>query len=224
MDVLEKIKQSIIVGHTSADVPYPPELAGQHGVKERVEQALEQDLDPKSIIRDGMLPGMEIVGQKFSSGEYFLPDMLISAQTMKAGMKILEPLMAGQSIEIQGTVVLGTVKGDMHDIGKNLVGVMLEGGGFEVIDLGIDVPFENFAQSAIEHPGAILGLSALLTTTRENMRQTITTLREMGLDNKVIIGGAAVGKAFAEEIAADGFTRNASDVVALVKKLLEIDN
>jgi 5-methyltetrahydrofolate--homocysteine methyltransferase len=168
-----------------------------------------------------MISGMEEVGRRFSEGEYFLPDMLMSAQAMKAGMAILEPLMLGDSSSTRGTVILGTVLGDMHDIGKNLVGVMLEGGGFKVHDLGIDVPAGKFVELASQHPAAVVGMSALLTTTREAMRATIDALRAAGLSNKVIVGGAAIGREFADDIQADGFSNNAADAVPLVKQLIQ---
>lgn len=219
--VITEITELIIKGRADAQTSYPPDLAGQPGVKEKAEQAVSEGLKPEHIIKEGMIPGMEEVGRRFSEGEYFLPDMLMSAQAMKAGMAILEPLMTGDSGAALGTVILGTVKGDMHDIGKNLVGVMLEGGGFKVHDLGIDVPAEKFVEFASQHPEAIVGMSALLTTTREAMRTTIDTLRAAGMTNKVIVGGAAVGRDFADDIQADGFSNNAADAVPMVKQLIQ---
>jgi 5-methyltetrahydrofolate--homocysteine methyltransferase len=220
-DVLHEITELIIRGRANAQASYPPDLAGQPGVKEKVEQGIAEGIEPVRIIKEGMIAGMEVVGQKCSDGEYFLPDMLMSAQAMKTGMAILEPLLAGDTSSSLGTVILGTVKGDMHDIGKNLVGVMLEGGGFKVHDLGIDVPAEKFVELAAQHPDAVVGMSALLTTTREAMRSAIDALRGAGMTNKVIIGGAAVGRAFADEIHADGFSNNAADAVPMVKQLLQ---
>jgi 5-methyltetrahydrofolate--homocysteine methyltransferase len=218
--VLNEITMLIIRGRANAETPYPPDLAGQPGVKEKVEQAISEGIEPGRIIKEGMIPGMEDVGQKFTEGEYFLPDMLMSAQAMKAGMAVLEPLMAGDTSSSLGTVILGTVKGDMHDIGKNLVGVMLEGGGFTVHDLGIDVAAEKFVEQASQNPDAVVGMSALLTTTREAMRATIDALRAAGMTNKVIVGGAAIGRTFADDIQADGFSNNAADAVPMVKQLL----
>lgn len=219
--ILETITSLIVRGHADSQSPYPPELNGQPGVKERIEEALKQ-IEPGVIIREGLIPGMELVGQKFSTGEFYLPDMLMSAQAMKNGMEILEPLLAGDESGTLGIVIMGTVKGDMHDIGKNLVGIMLEGGGFKVIDLGIDVSPEKFIEAASKKPQAVIGMSALLTTTRENIRRTIVALRGAELQNKVIVGGAAVGSAFAKEIKADGFTRNVGEVVPMVKRLVTI--
>jgi 5-methyltetrahydrofolate--homocysteine methyltransferase len=219
--VLDEITILIIRGRADAQKNYPPELAGQPGVKEKVEQAIAEGIEPNRIIKEGMIPGMEEVGRKFTEGDYFLPDMLMSAQAMKAGMAVLEPLLAGDTSSSLGTVILGTVKGDMHDIGKNLVGVMLEGGGFTVHDLGIDVSAEKFVEQASQHPDAVVGMSALLTTTRESMRATIDALKTAGMTNKVIVGGAAIGRAFADEIKADGFSNNAADAVPMVKQLLQ---
>jgi len=221
-ELLKEISNLIVRGRIDAQAPYPPDMAGQSGVKERVEEALAQGLEPTRIIREGLIPGMEIVGRKFNDGEYFLPDMLMSAQATKAGMAILEPFLAGEKSDTRGMVILGTVKGDMHDIGKNLVGVMLEGGGFKVYDLGIDVPVEKFVEMAAQHPDAVVGMSALLTTTRENMRKVAEAIRQKGLENKIIIGGAAVGRAFANDIRADGFSHNATEVVPMVTNLLGI--
>jgi 5-methyltetrahydrofolate--homocysteine methyltransferase len=176
-------------------------------------------MSASKILNESLIAGMEIVGKKFSDGEYFVPDMLLSAQAMKSGMQIIEPLLKSEDSKKIGTVVIGTVKGDMHDIGKNLVRMMLEGGGFEVIDLGINTPPEKFIEAAKKYPDAIIGMSALLTTTMENMRISIEALRANGLNNKVIIGGAAASQKFADEIHADGFTRDAAQSVQLVKRL-----
>lgn len=222
-DILNEITELIIRGRVDAQRSYPPDLVGQPGMKEKVEQAVANDIQPERIIKEGMIPGMEDVGRKFSDGEYFLPDVLMSAQAMKTGMAVLEPLLAGDTSSSLGTVILGTVKGDMHDIGKNLVGVMLEGGGFMVHDLGVDVPAEKFVELAAQHPDAVIGMSALLTTTRDSMRSTIDALREAGMTNKVIVGGAAVGRDFADDIHADGLGSTAADAVPMVKQLLQVD-
>lgn len=197
-------------------------MAGQPGVVELISQALSSGIAVDTILQDGMVSGMEVVGNKFSSGEYFLPNLLMSAQAMKAGMRILEPLMKGANVRRRGKVILGTAQGDIHDIGKNLVSVILEGGGFEIIDLGVDVPAAIFIETAGEHPEAVVGISALLTTTRESMRATLEQIRGAGLNNKVIIGGAVVTQAYADEIGADGFTRDAGKVVKIVKELQAI--
>jgi 5-methyltetrahydrofolate--homocysteine methyltransferase len=222
MELLDQLKQAVIAGHANASSNYPPKMFKQPGVQELVQQALDQKIDVSRILKDGLISAMEIVGNKFSEGEYFVPEMLLSAQAMKAGLQLLEPFLTSDRTEKIGIVILGTVRGDMHDIGKNLVGMMLEGGGFQVIDLGIDTPSEKFVEAARQNSGAIIGMSALLTTTMPNMQSTIDALRSEGLKNKVIIGGAAISQKFADEIGADGFTTDAAKAVQLVKKLCGI--
>ncbi len=219
MNLIEEIKENVIRGHIDSSSKYPPDLAGKPGVKDLVQKSIEEMIPAVKILNESLIAGMEIVGRKFSDGEYFVPDMLLSAQAMKSGMQIIEPLLKGEDSKKIGTIILGTVKGDMHDIGKNLVRMMLEGGGFEVIDLGINTPPEKFIEAAKKYPEAIIGMSALLTTTMENMRISIEALRANGLNNKVIIGGAAASQKFADEIHADGFTRDAAQSVQLVKRL-----
>ena len=222
MSLIDEIKENVIRGHIDINAKYPPDLKESPGVRDLVQKAVDDGLPVSSVLKEGLISGMEVVGKKFSDGEYFVPDMLLSAQAMKSGMQILEPLLKGEDSKKLGTVIIGTVKGDMHDIGKNLVRMMLEGGGFEVIDLGINTPPEKFVEKAREHPEAVIGMSALLTTTMENMRISIKALRDNGLNNKVIIGGAAASQRFADEIKADGFTRDAAQSVSLVKRLMEI--
>lgn len=219
MNLIEQIRESIIKGHSEASSPFPPDMAGKPGVKELVHTAVNENLDIELIVNDGMIAAMEIVGERFTAGEIYVPEMLISAQAMKAGMVILEPLLTEIKSSSKGTFIIGTVQGDMHDIGKNLVGMMLEGGGYRVIDLGIDAAPEKFIEAAREHPDAVIGMSALLTTTMENMRSTIQELRKVDCRNKVIIGGAAVSKQFSEEIGADGYAKEAPQAVPLVKEL-----
>ncbi|HSP88713.1 MAG TPA: corrinoid protein [Ignavibacteriaceae bacterium] len=220
MNLLEKIKECVVKGHTDANSQYPLEMKSLPGVKELIENALQEKTDVSLILRESLIAGMEAVGKKYSDGEYFVPEMLLSAQTMKTGLKILEPYLLKEKIGQSGTVILGTVKGDMHDIGKNLVGMMLEGGGFKVIDLGINTPLEKFIEKAKEYPDAVLGMSALLSTTMENMKLVIDRLKYEKLTNKVIIGGAAVSENFAREIKADGYAKDAALVVPLVRSIL----
>ncbi len=222
MEILDEIKYNVIAGHLDSASKYPPALFGKPGVVELVQAAIAMNLSADDILNNSLIAGMEVVGQKFSNGEYFVPDMLLSAQAMKGGMNFLEKLFIEENAKKLGTVILGTVKGDMHDIGKNLVRMMLEGGGFFVLDLGINVSPEKFVEAAEKFPGAVIGMSALLTTTMENMKISINAIRSRGLNNKVIIGGAATSKKFADDINADGYTRDASEVVKIIKKLLEI--
>lgn len=183
--------------------------------------ALEEGLSADKILNDGLMPGMDHVGAEFKVGNLFVPDVLYSAKAMQAAMTIIRPLLAETGIETAGKVVLGTVKGDLHDIGKNLVGMMCEGAGFEVIDLGNDVDPEVFVEAVKEHKPTILGMSALLTTTLGAMERTIKILEGAGLRDKVkiMIGGAPVNQDFADQITADGYASNAATASELAKEL-----
>lgn len=222
MSLIEEIKDNVVVGRLDGNSPYPPDRVGTPGVKDLVQKAIDEGVPVGDILRQGLIAGMEQIGNKFSAGECFVPEMLISARAMKGGLQLLEPHLVGQNVEKLGTIIMGTVQGDMHDIGKNLVSMMLEGGGFKVIDVGIDTAPEKFIEAARENPKAIIGMSALLTTTMTNMKTTIESLRAAGCENQVIIGGAAVSQSFANEIGASGFSTDAAKVVPLVKDLLKI--
>ena len=188
------------------------------------EQALKMNTPVEKVLKNGLIAGMDVVGQKFKDNEFYVPEVLIAARAMKAGMKILRPKLAESGVQPVAKIVIGTVKGDLHDIGKNLVGMMLEGAGFEVIDLGVDITPEKFAQTLTENQANAIGMSALLTTTMLNMKSTIEKLNEMGIRNsvKVVIGGAPVTQSYADEISADGYAPDAASAVSLVKKLLNI--
>jgi 5-methyltetrahydrofolate--homocysteine methyltransferase len=222
MSLLEEIKESVVRGHINKDSNYPPDLISKPGVVELVEDAIAKNLDVSEILHSGLIGGMEVVGEKFSNGEYFVPEMLFSARAMKSGLKILRPHLVDQNISTLGTVIIGTIAGDMHDIGKNLVSMMLEGGGFEVVDLGVNTSTEKFVSAAKEHPDALVGMSALLTITMENMRDVIDTFHNKGIENKIFIGGAPVTERYAEEIGADGYAPDASRAVRMAKELLNI--
>jgi 5-methyltetrahydrofolate--homocysteine methyltransferase len=189
-------------------------------VKELTEKALQDRLSPKDILENGLLAGMKVVGEKFKRNEYYVPEVLMSARAVHAGLHLLEPLLAAAGVEPVGVVVIGTVRGDLHDIGKNLVAMMLKGAGFRVIDLGVNVPAEKFIASLHEHSANILAMSALLTTTVVNMREVIDLLRKDQHQAKVLIGGAPVTESFARQIGADGYARNASLAVETAKKLI----
>ena len=192
------------------------------GVKTNVPAALGAGLDPNIILNDGMIAAMREVGALFEAGEYYVPEMLIAARAMQSGMALLKPHLQKSDQKSNGKVLIGTVKGDLHDIGKNLVGLMLEGAGYEIIDLGVDVPAEEFVRMVIELKPDIVGMSALLTTTMQSMRMTLDALTAAGLRNniKVIVGGAPVTDAFAQQIEADGFSPDASRAVNLVNELM----
>ncbi|BBO78734.1 corrinoid methyltransferase [Desulfosarcina widdelii] len=189
-------------------------------VKTKTQAELDAGNDIQAILNDGLISAMDEVGEKFSSGELFVPEMLMAAQAMKAGLAILKPLLAEGSRQGRGTVVIGTVKGDLHDIGKNLVSMMIEGAGFDVVDLGVDVDSEAFVKAASENKADVIALSALLTTTMPAMQTTVTAVKEAGLAVKTIIGGAPVSQAFADQIGADGYGADAPGAVKLVKKLV----
>ena len=188
-------------------------------VLEAVQQCLADNISPQTIMDEHLIRAMSEVGRLFEEGEYFVPELMISARAMQAAMKVLNPLLAGVGAQKVGRVVIGTVKGDFHDIGKNLVASMLEGGGFEVIDLGVDVSPEKFAAAAQEQAGTLIAMSALLTTTMPQMKSVIEKLEADGLrsTSKVIIGGAPVTSEFAKMIGADGYSDNASAAVTLAK-------
>jgi 5-methyltetrahydrofolate--homocysteine methyltransferase len=187
-----------------------------------VQAAIEAKLDPGHILTAGMIPAMKEVGQRFESGEYFVPEMLISARAMQAGLSVLKPELLKANVQAVGKVAIGTVKGDLHDIGKNLVAMMLEGSGFEVLDLGVDVAPAQFVAAVRDQAPQVIALSALLTTTMPMMAQTIAELKAAGLRDKVkvIIGGAPVNEAFAAQIGADGYSADASRAASLALSLV----
>lgn len=191
-------------------------------VAAQVEAALQAELDPGTILNQGMVSAMKEVGRLFEEGEYYVPEMLISARAMQEGLAVLKPHLVQAKVESAGKVVIGTVKGDLHDIGKNLVGMMLEGTAFEIVDLGVDVSPEKFVEAVRSHQPQIVGLSALLTTTMPGMRTTIDALKSAGLRKqvKVIVGGAPVTETFAKDIGADGYSPDASRAVTLAQSLL----
>ena len=208
MDVLREIDDSLQRGE-------------DRKVAELTQKAIDEGLTASQILNEGLLAGMAVVGKKFGAHEIFLPEVLLAARAMNAGVEVLKPLMIAEDVPSIGKVVIGTVKGDMHDIGKNLVGIMLKGAGFEVVDLGSDVTAERFVDSAVSEGASVIGLSALLTTTMTGMKKVVDLIRERGLaeDIKVIVGGAPLSKAFATEIGADGYGYDATSAVALVKGL-----
>lgn len=209
MPEFEKLHQAVLDGD-------------QKTAKSLTEAMLAENVEPMDMITKAMVPAMDEVGRRFECEEYFVPELLLSARAMKASMELLRPLLAASGAQPAGRVVIGTVKGDLHDIGKNLVASMLEGGGFEVVDLGADVAPDKFIE-AINRSGAqIVALSALLTVTMPAMRTTIDALNQAGIRRnvKVMIGGAPVTSQFASEIGADGYSENASAAVQLARKLI----
>jgi len=222
-DMIATIKQNVIQGRkTQDDVGTDDSLAGTSGVVELVQQALDSNVSPQVIITEGLTAGMEVVGEKFSTKEYFIPDMLASAEAVGAAMDILKPVLESANVETKGKFAIATVKGDIHDIGKNIVAILLKGAGYEVHDLGVDVPTEKVVECLKEEKPGYLGLSALLTTTMTEMGVVIKALAENELRSsvKVLIGGAAVSEEFAQEIGADAYC---VDGFAAVKALEAFD-
>jgi 5-methyltetrahydrofolate--homocysteine methyltransferase len=189
-------------------------------VKAKTQSEFDSGTDVATILNDGLISAMDEVGERFSSGDMFVPEMLMAAQAMKAGLAILKPHLSEGQSRRKGTVVIGTVKGDLHDIGKNLVAMMMEGAGFDVVDLGVDVNSEEFVKKAAENKADVIALSALLTTTMPAMESTIKAVKEAGMSVKAIIGGAPVTQAFADKIGADGYSADAPSAVKLVKQLM----
>ena len=196
-------------------------INGKHAeIKGLVQQALDAKVDPATIINDALIAAMDVVGKDFGEGKIFVPEMLVSAMTMKSGLEVVKPLLAGDASQSRGTVVMATVKGDLHDIGKNLVSMMLEGAGFKVLDLGVDLSVEKLIDQVKSVQPDILGLSALLTTTMPEMQKVIAELKNQGLRDKVkvLVGGAPVDRAFADKIGADGYGSNAAEAVELARR------
>jgi len=208
-DMLQKIASNLYDGDDDA-------------VAELVQEALDQGLAPPDILSGGLIAGMDEVGKDFKAGELFVPEVLIAARAMHAGMNVLRPLLAESDVPSAGKYLIGTVKGDLHDIGKNLVAMMLMGAGMDVVDLGIDIPPDRFAEAIENHQPQIVGMSALLNTTIGEMRTTIETLGQMGLRDrvKIMVGGAPVTQQFADAIGADGYAPDAVSAVDLARQWL----
>jgi len=199
------------------------EMGDSASVKKSVRKAISQNLAAEVILKDGLIKGMESVGKKFKKNEIFIPEVLIATRAMKAGMDIIRPLLIESDFKTKGKIAIGTVKGDLHDIGKNIVSMMLEREGYEIIDLGIDVPKERFIEIIKKENPEIVGMSALLTTTMSYMREIMEAIAEEDLKKrtKIIIGGAPVTQSYADDIKADGYAADASSAMILVKSLLK---
>ena len=197
----------------------------QHAVDRMTKEALDQGFDANTILDDGLISGMAVIGIKFRDNIIFVPEVLVAARAMKAGMAHLDPILSASGIEPVGTVVMGTVKGDLHDIGKNLCIMMLRGAGFVVHDLGVDTKPDEFIDAIVEHGAQVIGMSALLTTTMPNMGKTIDAIEEAGMrgDVKVMLGGAPVTQEFADDMGADGYGANAIECVDLAKTLVGLE-
>ena len=220
-DIVAVIKQNVIEGRkTQDDVGIDASLTGTPGVVDLVQQALDSNTSPRVIIAEGLTAGMQVVGEKFSAKEYFIPDMLASAEAVGAAMDILKPILESANVETKGKFAIATVKGDIHDIGKNIVAILLKGAGYELHDLGVDVPTEKIVEFLQEQKPGYLGLSALLTTTMTEMGVVIKALEDNKLRSsvKVLIGGAAVSEEFAQEIGADAYCVDGFEAVKALDK------
>lgn len=201
--ILSKIAVCIEKGKVDAKSPFPPELKGQDGADELTRMALDKGMAPEEILTEGLVRGMMKVGEKFRKGEIYLPDVLIAAKAMNAGMTHLKPHFLSGAVRHKGKVILGTVAGDLHDIGKNILGMFLEGSGWDVIDCGVDVSTDQFIQAIEEHQPDAVGLSALLTTTMGNMEKSVREIKSRFPRLKVMVGGAPVNQQFSDKIGAD---------------------
>jgi 5-methyltetrahydrofolate--homocysteine methyltransferase len=210
MEILEQIANSLIAGDDRT-------------VAEQVTRAIEDKVPTTRILDDGLIAGMNVVGARFRDHEMFLPEVLLSARAMTAGVSLLKPLLIAEDVPSRGKVILGSVQGDLHDIGKNLVGIMLEGAGFEVVDLGIDVPPEQFIEVAVSEDAQVVGLSSLLTTTMGKMKSVVELVEERGLSEKVkiIVGGAPLSEEFARSIGAQAYAYDAANAVEKVLDLMD---
>ena len=206
--IIEEIQEALIKGRATV-------------VAERVSHALGEGVAASVILNEGLCKGMSVIGDKFMRNEIFVPQVLLAARAMKQGTDILKPHLVAAGVEPVATAVIGTIKGDLHDIGKNLVGMMLEGAGFRVVDAGIGVPPEKFVALAKEHGAQIIGVSALLTTTMVNMGGVVAAVREAGLAARVIVGGAPVTQSFCSEIGADGYSSDAASAARLALRLVQ---
>jgi len=209
-DLLKEIEENTFLGNGPT-------------VKELTAKAVEKGLAPRDILQKALMPAMDEVGRRMKDGEYYIPEVLISARSMKMALEVLRPLLADSKMKPLGTIALGTVKGDLHDIGKNVVGMMLEGAGFTVVDLGTDVSPQQFIAAVREHNAELVGMSALLTTTMVAMKETIEAFQQAGLRNrvKILVGGAPLTQAYAEQIGADGYAPDAASAMDIARQLVK---
>jgi methanogenic corrinoid protein MtbC1 len=218
-EILNQLAQCVEVGKIDKASPYPPNMKDQDGANELTKKALDNGINPTEILENALIPAMAIVGNKFSRNEIYVPQMLMSAKAMNSAMVHLKPFFLSGETKRKGTFIIGTVTGDLHDIGKNLVAMMIEGGGWEVIDLGVDVGADKFLKTISENPNAVVGLSALLTTTMENMRKIVAAIKEKYPDLKILIGGAPVTMDYCEKIGADFYSPDPQGAVNYLRNL-----
>lgn len=217
-DLLARIARCVESGKTDKASPYPPDMRGNDGADELTKQAIEEGLGPARILDEALIPAMAVVGDRFSRKEIYVPQMLMAAKAMNSSMKHLKPFFQSGETKRKGKFIIGTVSGDLHDIGKNLVSMMIEGGGWEIIDLGVDVSTEKFMKAVEDNPGAFVGLSALLTTTMENMKKTVAVLKGKHPEVRILVGGAPVTMEYCERIGADFYSPDPQGAVNYLKQ------
>lgn len=220
-NTLEKLIKCVEFGKINKQSPYPASLKGQDGADELCQVALQEGLSPQEILNKGLIPGMSRIGEKFSQGKAFVPEMLISAKAMTAAMKHLKPFFASGEIKRKGVFVIGTVFGDLHDIGKNIVSMIIEGAGWEVVDLGVDVAVEKFLETIDKYPNCVVGMSALLTTTMANMELIVKAIKNKYPDKIILVGGAPLTKEFCNQIGASFYSSDPNGAVKFLKQLVE---
>lgn len=219
-ELLQKLSECVEFGKVNKAAPYPPQMKGEDGADEIARHLLDAGVPPQQILTEGLMPGMERVGVKFRENKVFVPQVLMSAKAMNTAMVHLKPFFLTGEAKQKGTVIIGTVEGDLHDIGKNLVAMMVEGNGYKVIDLGVDVKPEQFVNSLKENPGAFVGLSALLTTTMPGMEKITKVVKEAVPGSKVAVGGAPVTQEFCNKIGADIYSRDPQGFVEYLNALV----
>src|SRR5664280_2488618 len=219
-NILERLAICVESGKINKTSPYPPNMKDQEGADELAKRALEEGVKPNEILEKALIPAMSNVGNKFSCKKIYVPQMLMSAKAMSAAMIHLKPFFQSGETKRKGKFIIGTVSGDLHDIGKNLVAMMIEGGGWEVIDLGVDVSTEKFIKAISENPDAVIGLSALLTTTMENMKKTVEAIRENHSGSKILVGGAPVTMDYCKMIGADFYSPDPQGAVNFLNQLV----
>ncbi|MBK7628653.1 MAG: corrinoid protein [Bacteroidales bacterium] len=219
-EILNKISLCVEFGKINKVSPYPPNMKDQDGADELTRRALDEGVSPGEILENALVPAMEKVGEKFTRKEIYVPQMLMAAKAMNSALVHLKPFFQSGETKRKGKFIVGTVSGDLHDIGKNLVAMMIEGGGWEVIDLGVDVGTEKFLKALDEHPGAVVGLSALLTTTMENMKKIVAAIKEKHSDSKILVGGAPVTMEYCQKIGADFYSPDPQGAVNYLKQLV----
>jgi methanogenic corrinoid protein MtbC1 len=218
-EILQRLSECVELGKANAKSPFPPQLKGQPGADELCQEALAAGIPPTEILERSLITGMARIGEKFSAGAAFVPEMLLAARAMTAAMKHLRPFFASGEVKAKGTFVVCTVTGDLHDIGKNIVAMMVEGAGWQVVDLGVDVKIDKLLQTLEQHPGCVVGLSALLTTTMVNMEKLVREIKARYPEKVVLVGGAPVTSEFCQRIGASHYSADPQGAVAYLKSI-----